>query len=329
MEISFMKSFLFVVLVLSISSLFAQDTIADCQNLESNYTGECKTFYENGTLELHNTLINGEIIQQQIFFDDGSPKLIVDLTDKDEFTLTVKSYYKNGQLEGEVIVNKGTGTAKEYFNDGALQMEGRFVDTKLIGPWVRYANDGSTMAILGEEYYGKKSADGDTFVKVIGIAFEELKDEVRRTERNLHEVQSRRNEIITYDDDLYIDGEYVTPDPIAPPAPPIIQEEIIDYAPVDAEFPGGQIALNKFINDSLQYPEVAKKNKEEGRIYVGFIVEGDGSITDVQILKSSGFKLLDEEAIRLVKTMPKWNPAQSGGRVIRSRVTLPFTFSLR
>ena len=99
---------------------------------------------------------------------------------------------------------------------------------------------------------------------------------------------------------------------------------IADIMPV---FPGGKEALNKFIKNNLQYPTEAKANKICGKVYVKFIIEKDGQITNVKIVKSID-KSLDEEAVRLIKSFPDWKPGFLEGRIVRMNYMLPINFTL-
>ena len=95
----------------------------------------------------------------------------------------------------------------------------------------------------------------------------------------------------------------------------------------EPEFPGGERALQRFIVDNVEYPQTAIKQKEEGKVFVQFIIEGDGSLFDVKIARGVS-EALDNEALRIVKSMPKWIPGESNGKVVRVKYTLPINFSL-
>ncbi len=115
-----------------------------------------------------------------------------------------------------------------------------------------------------------------------------------------------------------------------PPAPPIQKEdEIYTVAEVPAEFPGGKEAMFKYLKNSMTYPEDAIKAKLEGKCYLKFVVHKDGSISDVQVMRGvPNCPQCDREAIRVVKSMPKWIPAKDNGKTVDSYFTLPFTFYL-
>ena len=93
-------------------------------------------------------------------------------------------------------------------------------------------------------------------------------------------------------------------------------------------FPGGMEAMIQFISSNIKYPADAKKQKVDGRVLVNFVVEKDGSITEVKVIKPA-FPSLDAEAIRVVKAMPKWKPGYQNGKAVRVQFTMPINFSLK
>lgn len=113
------------------------------------------------------------------------------------------------------------------------------------------------------------------------------------------------------------------PEPEAKP----VEEEIFVAVEQQAEFPGGLPALMKWLNNNIRYPEAAQQNDIQGKVTVQFVVEKDGSIGAVTILKGVD-KDLDREAIRVVKKMPKWQPGKNNGVAVRSYFRLPVTFKL-
>jgi TonB family protein len=103
------------------------------------------------------------------------------------------------------------------------------------------------------------------------------------------------------------------------------EEQIFTAVEQQAEFPGGPRAFGQYLNSNLVYPSAAKNEKIGGKVYIQFVINTDGTIQDVQILKSVGFGC-DEEAIRLIKSVPRWIPGKQSGRAVRSRFTQPITF---
>ena len=122
------------------------------------------------------------------------------------------------------------------------------------------------------------------------------------------------------------------------------------YINKDAEFPLGQQKMYEYLSKNIVYPEMAKENGIQGKVYVQFVVLKDGTIEDVKVVKSAvpseilegakndsiidyktlimAYKTLDKEAIRLIKSMPKWKPAKQRGKAVISRFTLPINFRL-
>ncbi len=106
------------------------------------------------------------------------------------------------------------------------------------------------------------------------------------------------------------------------------EEEIFVAVEQQAEFPGGQAALMKWLSTNIRYPESAQQNDVQGRVIVKFVVEKDGSIGAATILKGVD-KDLDREALRVVKKMPKWQPGKNNGVAVRSYFNLPVVFKLQ
>ena len=101
----------------------------------------------------------------------------------------------------------------------------------------------------------------------------------------------------------------------------------IDYEE-NAQFPGGDVACKKWIQEHIKYPEGCQANIPQGRVIVSFIIEKDGSIDSIKVVRSPD-PALSEEAVRLVSEMPKWKPARYYNKTIRSRYLLPIIFRLQ
>lgn len=108
------------------------------------------------------------------------------------------------------------------------------------------------------------------------------------------------------------------------------EEEIFTVVENMPEFPGGVKAMYEYLGKNIKYPEVAKEAGIQGKVYVSFVVDKDGSITDVKVLRGiPGGKMCDQEAIRVVKAMPKWNPGKQRGKAVKVSYMLPVQFTLR
>lgn len=134
--------------------------------------------------------------------------------------------------------------------------------------------------------------------------------------------------------EIDIDVNVEEDEPIEPTIPiDIIEEEIVEEVPfIIVEnmptFPGGEKKMLEYVAKNVKYPQLAKEVGTQGRVFVSFIVEKDGSITNVTILRGIGSGC-DEEAIRVVKSMPKWNPGLQCGRAVRVSCNLPINFKLQ
>ena len=94
-----------------------------------------------------------------------------------------------------------------------------------------------------------------------------------------------------------------------------------------ASFPGGIQEMMNFIKNNLKYPQQARETGTQGKVFVTFVVEKDGSLTDVKVLRDIGSGC-GEEAVRVVKSMPKWKPAKQRGKPVRMQFNLPVAFTL-
>lgn len=106
------------------------------------------------------------------------------------------------------------------------------------------------------------------------------------------------------------------------------KESVYDQVEVKPEFPGGMPALVKYLQENIKYPSAALAEKAQGKAFVRFVVEKDGSITNTEIIKSTGNIYLDKEALRVASNMPKWKPGMQQGKPVRVFFMLPVSFKL-
>lgn len=132
-----------------------------------------------------------------------------------------------------------------------------------------------------------------------------------------------------------LDTEITQETVIAPPAPVVTSAapaeedtdqifQVVENQPAPV---GGMEAFYKYIGKNIKYPDQARRMGVEGKVFVQFVVDKDGSITDVQVLKGIGSGC-DEEAVRVVKAAPKWNAGKQRGRPVRVRMSVPIAFKL-
>ena len=124
------------------------------------------------------------------------------------------------------------------------------------------------------------------------------------------------------------EGEVLKAKEVIADEPKVEEQKVFDVVEQMPEFPGGQAALLKWISDHIKYPAVAEENGIQGRVVATFVVERDGSVTDVKVARGID-PSLDKEAVRVLKMMPKWNPGKQNGSAVRVKYTVPVTFRLQ
>lgn len=139
---------------------------------------------------------------------------------------------------------------------------------------------------------------------------------------------------VDVDDELNIDAEatQLTEIPAYTPIASTEEQEVaeteiftvVEEAP---SFPGGDAARIKFLQENIKYPQIARESSIQGTVYVTFVVEKNGNVTDVRVLRGIGGGC-DEEAVRVIKAMPKWNPGKQRGKPVRVQFNMPIKFTL-
>ena len=125
------------------------------------------------------------------------------------------------------------------------------------------------------------------------------------------------------------DGEVLKlKETVAQPEPKPEPEKVFEVVEQMPSFPGGDKALLEYLSNNIKYPVVAQENGVQGRVVVSFVVEKDGSITDVKVVRSVD-PSLDKEAQRVVKSMPKWIPGKQNGSAVRVKYNVPVSFKLQ
>lgn len=139
---------------------------------------------------------------------------------------------------------------------------------------------------------------------------------------------------VEVEDDLDIDVEAdvdTEVDEYIPPAEEeeeVVEAEIFTVVEDDPMFPGGEEARLKFLADNVKYPQMARESGIQGRVFVTFVVEPSGKITNVKVLRDIGGGCGDE-AVRVVKAMPKWKPGKQRGKPVRVQFNMPINFVLQ
>ena len=111
--------------------------------------------------------------------------------------------------------------------------------------------------------------------------------------------------------------------PVAGDDKKVYQAQDVEKKP---EFPGGAEAMRRYLSENIKYPDDAKAAGKGGRVFVGFVIKKDGTISDVELMRGAGMESLDKEALRVVAAMPKWNPGMQGGEAVNVKFVLPVVF---
>ncbi len=108
----------------------------------------------------------------------------------------------------------------------------------------------------------------------------------------------------------------------------VVEQEIFQIVEEMPSFPGGEAELLKYVATHIKYPQIARETGIQGRVFVGFVVEPDGSVSNVKILRGIGGGC-DEEAVRVIKSLPKWKPGKQRGKAVRVSYQIPVLFKLQ
>ena len=108
----------------------------------------------------------------------------------------------------------------------------------------------------------------------------------------------------------------------------VVEQEVFTIVEEMPGYPGGDAKMYEYLGKNIKYPQIARESSIQGRVFVNFVVEPDGSVTNVKVLRGIGGGC-DEEAMRVVKSMPKWKPGKRRGKAVRVSYTLPVVFKLQ
>lgn len=118
--------------------------------------------------------------------------------------------------------------------------------------------------------------------------------------------------------------EYVAPEVVEEE---VVEQEIFQIVEEMPSYPGGEKALLEYVAKNIKYPQIARETGIQGRVFVGFVVEPDGSVSNVKILRGIGGGC-DEEAMRVIKSLAKWKPGKQRGKAVRVSYQIPVVFKL-
>jgi TonB family protein len=297
-----MKAFFFLLLVLPIS-LIAQDwkviSVGDNSNYyirkHSENPGDTKVWIkeEGPKVEYTNSAGKKMLIR-------GKHIVLWDINCSDKQIALLSSTIYNSA--GTVLNNTVIPSYSIEFQDVIPESKGEL--------WLNEAcNLFNPEEIISEE------VEEDEFIEADSIAVEEspINEEII--------IEQNEREVLAEEPDeelLAISEERVALE---------YKEKIYTTVQQQAEFPGGIKAWSRFLSAMIRYPAAAKRANRGGTVLVSFVINTNGTIQDIQLKKRIGFGC-DEEAIRVIKAMPRWNPAKQDGKAVRSRFTQPITFAI-
>ncbi len=182
------------------------------------------------------------------------------------------------------------------------------------------------------EGFGERIVD-DVMEEIIPITEQKVKPPPPPPPKRVVQINIVEDDV-EVEDDLMIDAEADETTEMDEYIPIEVDEEVLDEAPIFTvvesmpEFPNGMKELYVYLGNNIKYPVMAKESGIQGKVYVTFVVEKNGSITDVKVLRGIGGGC-DEEAIRVVAAMPKWKPGKQRGKPVRVQYNLPVRFTLQ
>jgi len=235
-----------------------------------------------------------------------------------KFNGNVISYYKNGNKAAEQLYVKGAleGISTYYYANKQLKErtnisheKGKYSETVL------ELNDSLGKAFLDENGTGNFKLIADNGDLVEGFYFNGKKDKDWKT------VNPKRNE--TYFDE-YDAGKYIKGKTVDAKGKVVAYDELGNMP----TFKGGIEAFGKFLSQHLRYPPKARDNNIQGKVYLQFVIEKDGSLTEAKVTKGVGGGC-DEEALRVINLSPKWSPGVQRGKAVRVSYTVPIFFQLQ
>ncbi len=173
----------------------------------------------------------------------------------------------------------------------------------------------------------------DTPEEIIPITKQEVKPPPPPPPKQVTVINIVEDDVEVEDDieiDVEADQETIVDDfiPIVEEEEAAVEMEIFTVVEAMPTFPGGDAARMKFLQDNIKYPQMARESGIQGTVYVTFVVERQGNVTDVRILRGIGGGC-DEEAIRVIKLMPKWEAGMQRGKPVRVQFNMPIKFTLQ
>lgn len=343
-----MKQLLLFTALISVQA-FAQ---IECNEVPMNYTGTCTSFYNEDRKSQERTYENGNVVAEIRYNRNGDTLYTYQVTGKGTLSFDRIVFSPGNKRSYAIHMAEGTGTYAFYHAaKGYLQCAGLFKDSVAIGDWIYFDSTGQERVRLTQKALNKEKLSSNLRLTVIAFDHFQYMQEadnylkISRSEvpwvisdknaanDKIHRVYDKNDFGSAQSQDNREINQPYPPEPVAPP-PPVVkaeqvppQEPVIEFPDKEAEFPGGMEGLLAYFNKNLVYPQSSRDEGIQGKVYVSFVIEKDGSTSNVTVAKGV-CKELDQEAKRLIRAMPKWTPGEAGGKVVRTRFMLPIKFHL-
>ncbi|MEM9830718.1 MAG: TonB family protein [Bacteroidota bacterium] len=277
--------------------------------------GRFEFYYPNGQTNMKGNYDLGRRVGEWLYYySDGALRQRVEFT---EGSFYVWEYYDS---LGNALVNEGTGRWQNSYyeldNPKKITIEGEFLNGRKSGEWKCYDED-------GRQYYVEKFRRG-RFVRGSVV---DPKDQ------HLVGYDSEIHNKIPSSTKLHVTEQFIFADEEAREQYPHLEKlkefEIAEGTEVGVqpEYPGGMQRLYRFVANNLTYPQQARQKGIQGKVFIQFVIDKDGSITQVKTIKGIGGGC-DQEAERVIKNIENWKPGYIDGEPVRVRMILPITFSL-
>ncbi|MGB0933130.1 MAG: energy transducer TonB [Lishizhenia sp.] len=292
------KAILFFLLT---STAFCYSQQRDCEYSPTEfYTGKCESVFPNGKLRSVTNFVNG--LRHGEFHQ----------------------YYESGKIASYVNFYDDKYVGKSYrFSKDSVVTFILYLDSTETGNFQKYNRNGSQLIATGKFKNGFRDGTWYSY-SLNGKKIDSILHSAEKTNADFNESHKRGIPILPYEetvDNLFFEvygiDEEIT----------LKLETIIDEPDVYAQYPGGAKNMKTFIKENIKYPKRALNEDIEDKVYLSFIVELDGSLTDISVLKGVSDEL-NIESKRVIKTMPKWKPAIYKGKEVRSKVIMPISFIL-
>jgi TonB family protein len=264
--------------------------------------------------------------KMQEFYNDNTTKrlgLVSSYEPNLKFEETLISYFPNGKksLVENYKKNKLINFAYHYYHNGKIKEQRDYLDyldVSLKDAFFKYKTiqvlDSSGRKLLDENGSGIVNITDTNGDSEAGAYVNGIKDGIWTS---YNSALNERHEDV-YADGKYLKGKTIRSNGIA------VEYEKFTQLP---EFTGGSKVLGKYLGQNLRYPPAARENGIQGKVTLGFVVQKDGSLTDFKIITGVS-KELDDEALRVIKLSPKWNPGMIRDKPIKVSYTLPVWFKL-